>query len=116
MELESRKIDCKPFDENKFKKAIDEVRNLTVETNPSVFIPKLQSICEESGVAVVFTPELPGCRASGVTKWISSQKALIGLSLRYRSNDHLWFTFFHEAGHIILHVKKLTFMKVLIIS
>jgi HTH-type transcriptional regulator/antitoxin HigA len=31
---------------------------------------------------------------------------VISLSLRQKSNDHFWFTFFHEAGHIILHSKK----------
>lgn len=25
------------------------------------------------------------------------------LSLRYRSDDHLWFTVFHELGHLVLH-------------
>lgn len=111
VELESRKIECKPFNKESFKRAIEEARNLTVEEDPSIFIPKLQSICAEAGVAVVFVPELPGCRASGVTKWVSPSKAIIGLSLRYRSNDHLWFTFFHEAGHIILHGKKITFIE-----
>ena len=33
------------------------------------------------------------------------------LSLRYKTNDHLWFTFFHEAGHIILHGKKTQFVE-----
>jgi Zn-dependent peptidase ImmA (M78 family) len=25
------------------------------------------------------------------------------LSFRYRSDDQFWFTFFHEAGHLLLH-------------
>ena len=25
------------------------------------------------------------------------------LSLRHRSDDHLWFTVFHELGHLVLH-------------
>ena len=33
------------------------------------------------------------------------------LSLRYKTNDHLWFTFFHEAGHILLHSKKTQFVE-----
>ena len=33
------------------------------------------------------------------------------LSLRYKSNDHLWFAFFHEAGHILLHGKKMLFLE-----
>ena len=35
---------------------------------------------------------------------------MIQLSLRYRTNDHFWFTFFHEAAHILLHGKKLIFL------
>jgi HTH-type transcriptional regulator/antitoxin HigA len=32
-------------------------------------------------------------------------KALIQLSFRYKSDDHLWFTFFHEIGHVLRHGK-----------
>lgn len=111
IELEAQKIDCKPYNKSLFKANLNEIRKLTLEGEPSVFIPKLREICASSGVAVVFLPELPGCRVSGVTKWLSSEKAVIGLSVRYKSNDHLWFTFFHEAGHILLHGKKLTFLE-----
>jgi Zn-dependent peptidase ImmA (M78 family) len=44
-----------------------------------------------------------GCRASGATKFITKDKAMLLLSFRYRSDDHFWFTFFHEAGHLVLH-------------
>jgi Zn-dependent peptidase ImmA (M78 family) len=30
--------------------------------------------------------------------------------LRYKSDDHFWFSFFHEAGHLLLHSKKETFV------
>jgi Zn-dependent peptidase ImmA (M78 family) len=33
------------------------------------------------------------------------------LSLRHKSNDHLWFSFFHEAGHLLHHGKKLLFLE-----
>lgn len=111
VELEAQKIQCNPYDRNLFIRALDEIRSLTLETEPSVFIPKLREICATAGVAVVFVPELPRCRVSGVTKWMGPEKAVIGLSLRYKSNDHLWFTFFHEAGHIILHGKKIMFLE-----
>lgn len=32
------------------------------------------------------------------------------MSLRHKWNDHFWFTFFHEAAHIIKHPKKETFI------
>jgi Zn-dependent peptidase ImmA (M78 family) len=47
----------------------------------------------------------------GATRWLTPEKALIQLSLRYRSDDHLWFTFFHEAAHILLHGKRAVFVE-----
>jgi len=41
---------------------------------------------------------------------MTPDKALIILSLRHTSDDHFWFTFFHEAGHILLHSKKQVFI------
>ncbi|HSB82533.1 MAG TPA: ImmA/IrrE family metallo-endopeptidase, partial [Candidatus Methylomirabilis sp.] len=61
-------------------------------------------------VAVVFVPELPKLRISGAARWVSPRKALIQLSLRYKTNDHLWFSFFHETGHILLHGKRSVFI------
>ena len=55
-------------------------------------------------------PEVPGTRASGAAHWLSPAKALIQLSLRHKTDDHLWFSYFHEAGHILLHSKKQTFI------
>ena len=36
---------------------------------------------------------------------------MIFLSFRYLSDDQFWFTFFHEAGHLILHSKKALFLE-----
>ena len=33
------------------------------------------------------------------------------LSLRYKTNDQLWFSLFHEAGHILRHGKKKIFLE-----
>jgi len=32
------------------------------------------------------------------------------LSLRHKTDDHFWFTFFHEAAHILLHGKTQVFI------
>ena len=48
---------------------------------------------------------------SGATLWLSPGKALIQLSLRYKTDDQLWFSFFHEAGHILLHGKRDLFIE-----
>jgi Zn-dependent peptidase ImmA (M78 family) len=41
---------------------------------------------------------------------VSKDKAVMLLSLRHKSDDHFWFTFFHEAGHLLLHGKKDVFI------
>jgi len=108
-EIEARQIVCEPFDKKRFQKALDSIRGLTME-EPEVFQPQLVDICAFAGVAVVFIPELPKTGVYGATRW-SGNKAVIQLSLRYKSNDHLWFTLFHEAGHIIRHGRKEIFIE-----
>jgi HTH-type transcriptional regulator / antitoxin HigA len=108
-EIEARQIRCKPFNRKNFFKALDGIRDLTMEA-PEVFQPRLVEMCASAGVAVVFVPELPKTGVYGATRWIGN-KAVIQLSLRYKSNNHLWFTFFHEAGHIIKHGRKEIFIE-----
>jgi Zn-dependent peptidase ImmA (M78 family) len=47
----------------------------------------------------------------GLTQWLTPEKAVLQLSLRYKTNDHFWFSFFHEAGHILKHGKKEKFVE-----
>lgn len=102
--------ECQPFEEKRFKQRLQEVRGLTREP-PESFVPKLESLCVKSGVVVVLLPELPKTRVFGATQWLSPTKAIIQLSLRYKTDDHLWFTFFHEAAHILLHGKREIFVE-----
>jgi HTH-type transcriptional regulator / antitoxin HigA len=81
-----------------------------VAHHPSNFEKKIHEICKQSGVAVVFTRSLPKAPISGATRWVGNNP-LIQLTDRYKTNDHFWFTFYHEAGHIILHGKKEIFLE-----
>ncbi len=110
-ELEGREAACEPYDGRTFREKLRELVALTRTGDPRVFVPSLRETCAAAGVVVAFVPELSGCRASGVTQWLTPEKALIQLSLRYRTDDRLWFTFFHEAGHILLHGKKEIFVE-----
>ncbi|MBF0163993.1 MAG: HigA family addiction module antidote protein [Magnetococcales bacterium] len=109
-ERQAQKILCEPYDRDGFRRALDEARLLTREP-PQIFQNRLVKLCADVGVAVAFVPELPNTGLSGATKWLAPDKALIQLSLRYKSDDQLWFTFFHEAGHILLHGKKDVFLE-----
>lgn len=108
-EIMAQQIECEPFSKKLFQNTLKEIRGLT-NTKREVFEPKLVNICSASGVAVVFAPELPKTRVYGATRWLG-KKAVIQLSLRYKSNDMFWFTFFHEAGHILQHGRKEIFIE-----
>ncbi|RIZ37170.1 ImmA/IrrE family metallo-endopeptidase [Pseudomonas putida] len=109
-ELRALKISCEPWDENKLLNSLNEILALTHISEPSSFIPKLQDILKACGVALVISRAPDGCPASGLAKFVSSDKALIMLSFRYLSDDHFWFSLFHEIGHLVLHGKTSTFV------
>jgi HTH-type transcriptional regulator / antitoxin HigA len=104
---------CEDFDQAAFERALVEVRALTRIASPKEFLPKLTNLCAGAGVAVVLAPAPKGCPVNGATKWLAPNKALIMLSVRGKTDDKLWFTFFHEAGHLVKHGKSLTFLDIL---
>ena len=104
-DLQAHAIQCAPYDQNKFKQAIQNIHRLTRE-NPEKFIPEMSTLCSESGVALALVPEMKKAPWSGATKWLSPSKAMILLNLRGKTEDLFWFAFFHEAGHVLNDGKK----------
>lgn len=110
-EIQAKNMACRKWDIEKFKAVIPQLRALTLEKDPQIFIPRLQELCADCGVAVVIARSPKGCPVDGATKFLSDDKALLLLSFRYRQEDIFWFSFFHEAGHLILHGKKQLFLE-----
>lgn len=110
-ELKGRDVQCGPFDAARFKRALGEIRLLTSNKDVNSAINSTINACAAAGVAVVLVPEFPKLGVCGATRWLSSEKALIQLSLHYKRDDQLWFSFFHEAGHILLHGKRDIFVE-----
>lgn len=96
-------IACEPWRREKLQDCVPSMRALTRIKDPKVFLPELQKICAECGVALVVLPTPSGCPISGAVQFIDDAKAMMLLSFRYKTDDHFWFTFFHEIGHLILH-------------
>lgn len=109
-ELRAQAIQCQPFSKDVFREKLLAIRSLTLST-PDLYATKLREICAEAGVAVALVREVPGTGICGATRWLSANKALIQLSLRYKTDDQFWFTFFHEAGHVLLHGKSQIFLE-----
>jgi len=108
-EVLATEIKTATYDPKLFRQTLIEIRSLTRKSREE-FEPELVAACARSGVAVVIVPELKGARVSGAARWVSKDKPLIQLSTRYKFDDQFWFSFFHEAGHILLHSKKKTFL------
>jgi len=102
-ELQAERIKCNSWDPKLFEAQLAKIRRLTQIASPSEFLPKLEGLCAEAGVAVVVVKAPKGCRASGATFFTNPGKAVLLLSFRYLSDDQFWFSFFHEAAHLILH-------------
>jgi HTH-type transcriptional regulator / antitoxin HigA len=105
-ELQAAEIACARFDAKTFRAALHRIRDMTRGSD----LESVVKLCARSGVALVFQPEIPGTRASGAARWLTPTKGLIQLSLRHKRDDHFWFSFFHEAAHLLLHSKKATFV------
>jgi HTH-type transcriptional regulator / antitoxin HigA len=108
-EIEMRKFKLNAYNKEVFKQSLIEIKNL-IRIHPEDFAPRLQQYCLNSGVGLVYTICIPKAPISGVARWVGGNP-VIQLTDRYKSNDHFWFTFFHEVGHILLHGKKDVFIE-----
>jgi HTH-type transcriptional regulator/antitoxin HigA len=108
-EIEMRKRKLNSYNKETFKQSLIEIKKL-VRQHPEDFASRLQQYCANAGVALVYTICIPKAPISGVARWVGGNP-LIQLTDRYKSNDHFWFSFFHEAAHILLHGKKDVFVE-----
>lgn len=101
-ERQAEKLNTPKYDKARFEKALRTIRGLTGEP-PEVFEPRMRKLLHEAGVLLVLVPSIPRSHVSGVARWLSPTRPLIQLSLYGKTNDKFWFSFFHEAAHILLH-------------
>ena len=108
-ELWAQEQECAEYNKAAFLHALRHIEELT-RRRPEEFVPRMRKLCNGAGVAFVLVPRLTKTSANGAARWLTPRKALIQQSDRHKTNDHFWFTFFHEAAHIILHSKRDVFV------
>ena len=101
-ELDAQEVSTADYDQETFTNALFRIRAMTPQA-PGEFIPAMQELCAEAGVAFCMVQELPRSGANGATRWLTDRKALIQMSNRNKWADIFWFTFFHEACHLLRH-------------
>ena len=108
-ELQAAELETNDYSEKKFKEILSALKSVMAK-HPHGSLIQLQQICLEAGVKVVQTPCIKKASLSGSTRWLNDTP-LIQLTDHYPHNDSFWFTFFHQAGHILLHGKKDIFLE-----
>jgi len=108
-ELQAAGLISKVYSEKVFRDSLSDIKSLMAK-HPDNLFNHLQQICLEAGVKLVYTPCIDKAPLNGSTRWLN-ETPLIQLTGRYKRNDGFWFTFFHEAGHILLHGKKDIFLE-----
>lgn len=109
-EIEAESIQCQPYTPEAFRAALEKCRGLAAKSMTREVLLEMREICAKAGVALVFIKAVPGAPLNGVTRWIGKEKAMIVLSMRTGNEDIVWFSFFHEARHVLDEKKKTSFL------
>lgn len=91
------------FDREEFKRILPSLKRLSAFKRPATILQRLREACVGVGVSITTARAPDGCRASGASWFDANGRPVIHLSFRHLTEDHFWFTFFHEAAHVILH-------------
>ena len=99
-ERKAQQVECSPHAPQKFRESLIAIRDLTTK-NPEEFEPVIKKHCSDAGIALVLVPEMKKVPWNGATEWLSPTKAMVLLNLRGKGEDKFWFSFFHEASHVL---------------
>ena len=95
---------CEPFNGSGLRALLPRLRQLTARPFQKAWA-EVRRLCATVGVALVIVPEFSRTHVCGATVWLSHERVMVLMSLRYRRADRFWFSFFHELGHVLLHGK-----------
>lgn len=99
-ELDGWSQTCAPFDSARFEAALGELRHAT-KLPVKEWVGTIREACNACGVAYVLLPGFTGIPVSGATRQLNEDRMLIVQTGRYKDDGHFWFTFFHEARHVL---------------
>ena len=108
-EVEAEQEEIPNYNESAFRRALKSIGAISRKDSGPTF-REAQELCRQAGVVLSFIRPLDKVRLSGAAWWVSSRRPVIQLSVRHKTDDHLWFSLFHEAAHILLHSKKQVFI------
>jgi HTH-type transcriptional regulator/antitoxin HigA len=101
-------LDLPKYDRARLQSALSALRQVTTASGD--LEAAIRDVLGPAGVAFVVAPHLPKTYANGAAFWHANRPVVL-LSLRGAYEDIVWFTLFHEVGHILLHERSATFIE-----
>ena len=108
-EFEAARQRLAGYNRARFIRSLREIRELTASPIKDG-LKRAVELCNHAGVALALVEPFQKTALSGAAWWLSPSSAIMELSARHKSDDHLWFSLFHEAAHLVLHSKKSVFV------
>lgn len=102
------RADIPDYDRDLLRNSLSRIKEIIYEF-PRDFFQQITDVLAECGVVLVAVKYLPRTYVNGAARWVG-RHPVIQLSDRGKNDDRVWFTLFHEIGHIILHGKKEQFL------
>lgn len=82
---------------------LSSLRRLARMSDPAAFIPEISQRLGRCGLRFVVQRAPRGCSINGATWRTRDGESILALTARHLSDDQLWYTFFHEVSHVLLH-------------
>ena len=102
VEVEAATVDIDaPFNKAGLRELLPTLRALTRQP-PDKYGAAMVELLASAGAQLVFVHAVPRAGTYGMARWFRG-RPLVALSLHRRSEDQLWFTFFHEVFHLLEH-------------
>lgn len=89
----------------RFQRVLESLRGLTHMPH-NVYIPQIKELLLHAGVIFLAAPRVHGTSVVGMARLLSSKRPLIQIAVTGMTNDVFWKTLFHEAAHVLLHLRK----------
>ncbi len=109
-ERQTGKISLASYSVTRLRATIPRLRELTKVPIVQAF-PGARLLLAECGIALAFVEDIPGARACGATWWSGQYRPVIALTARGGREDSVWFSLFHEIGHLLLHPRRVSFIQ-----
>jgi Zn-dependent peptidase ImmA (M78 family) len=93
-------VELPRYDPDGLRGLVPAIRPLSVQHVAAGAIEQARDRLASVGVGLLLVKGIRGAPASGAVRWIRNSPWIL-LTLRHNTDDHLWFSLFHEIGHLL---------------